>query len=74
MGSEEEKSRRVRAITAGDEKLCAATNMLGLGLDAPSVQAVIHLQMPFQLHEFVQESGRAGRTGLRSECYVLREY
>jgi hypothetical protein len=53
--------------------MCTATNMLGLGLDAPGVRVVIHVVMCRLLLEFMQESGRAGRMGLESEAIVLRE-
>jgi superfamily II DNA helicase RecQ len=72
MGSDEEKARMVRSFTLGMEKLCTATNMLGLGLDAAGVRVVIHVAMSPLLLHYVQESGRAGRTGLSSESIVLR--
>lgn len=71
MGTEEEKACRVRAFANGVEKTCTATNMLGLGLDAPGVRVVIHVAMSFLLRQYVQESGRAGRAGLLSESIVL---
>ncbi|KAE8822995.1 hypothetical protein HRS9122_10470 [Pyrenophora teres f. teres] len=72
MGSDEEKARMVRSFTLGIEKLCTATNMLGLGLDAAGVRVVIHVAMCPLLLQYVQESGRAGRTGLDSDSIVLR--
>jgi superfamily II DNA helicase RecQ len=71
MGTEEEKTCRVRAFASGVVKTCTATNMLGLGLDAPGVRVVIHVDMCFLLRQYVQESGRAGRSGLPSESIVL---
>jgi len=72
MASDTEKARLVRAFTAGVEKLCTATTILGLGIDAPGVRVVLHVAMCRQLLDLVQESGRAGRTGLPSESIVLR--
>jgi superfamily II DNA helicase RecQ len=63
----------VQRFTSGIEKMCTATNMLRLGLDAPGVRVVIHVVMCCLLLEFMQESGRAGRMGLESEAIVLRE-
>jgi superfamily II DNA helicase RecQ len=74
MGSEEDKTRHVRAFASGAVTLCTATTMLGLGLDAAGVRVVIHVAMPACMRHFVQESGRAGRTGLLSESVVLREF
>ncbi|KAI8931122.1 hypothetical protein NX059_012132 [Plenodomus lindquistii] len=74
MDTEEARKRMVRRFTSGAEKLCTATTMLGLGIDAEGVRVVIHVTMCFQLMQFVQESGRAGRSGLNSESIVLRAY
>ncbi|KAI4221646.1 MAG: hypothetical protein L6R40_008618 [Gallowayella cf. fulva] len=73
-GTEEEKARMIRRFTCGDEKLVTATNALGLGLDAANVRVVIHVRMCDLLRQYVQESGRAGRTGLKSEAIVLRAH
>jgi superfamily II DNA helicase RecQ len=72
VGTDEEKARMVRRFTCGDEKLVTATNALGLGLDAPNVRVVIHIRMCDLLRQYIQESGRAGRSGLQSEAIVLR--
>ncbi|UPX20280.1 uncharacterized protein EKO05_0010517 [Ascochyta rabiei] len=53
MGSDEEKARMVRSFTLGIEKLCTATNMLGLGLDAAGVRVVIHVAMCPLLLQYV---------------------
>lgn len=72
VGTSEEKARMVRRFTSGDEKLVTATNALGLGLDAAGVRVVIHVGMCNLMRQYVQESGRAGRSGLKSEAIVLR--
>ncbi|CAG5169063.1 uncharacterized protein ALTATR162_LOCUS6993 [Alternaria atra] len=72
MATDDEKSRMVRNFTSGLEKLCTATSMLSLGLDAAGVRVVIHVSMCRLLLQYVQESGGAGRTGASSESIVLR--
>lgn len=72
MATDDDKARMVRNFTSGLEKLCTATSMLSLGLDAASVRVVIHASMCRLLLQYVQESGRAGRTGASSETIVLR--
>lgn len=74
MATDDDKARMVRNFTSGLEKLCTATSMLSLGLDAPGVRVVIHVSMCRLLLQYVQESGRAGRTGASSESIVLRAY
>ena len=44
-------------------RLIFATIALGMGLDAPSIERVIHFVPPTSLDKYVQETGRAGRNG-----------
>jgi superfamily II DNA helicase RecQ len=74
MDTDDEEARMVRRFTSGLEKLCTATSMLSLGVDALGVRVVIHVSMSRQVVNFVQESGRAGRTGAPSEAVVLRAH
>ena len=44
-------------------RLVLATVALGMGLNAPSVSRVIHMRPPVCLENYLQEIGRAGRSG-----------
>ena len=51
-------------------KLVLATVALGMGLNAPSIQRIIHCRPPTTLEKYLQEIGRAGRNGQQSEAIL----
>jgi superfamily II DNA helicase RecQ len=48
-----------------------ATSALGMGVDIPDIRCIVHIDWPFTVLDYAQESGRAGRDGLRSEAVMI---
>jgi len=73
MGTDAKK-RILQQLTNGQEQVFAATNALGLGIDAQSIRVVVHVGISKKMRNYVQESGRAGRDGLKSEAIIMRAW
>ncbi|MDG2308204.1 MAG: RecQ family ATP-dependent DNA helicase [Candidatus Binatia bacterium] len=71
MNAGERNTQQELFMKTGRRTVMVATSAFGLGIDKPDIRYVVHQQSPASLEQYVQEAGRGGRDGAKSNCILL---
>lgn len=69
--SQAERSHALQAIRDGRARVCVATDVAARGIDLPTLDLVVHADIPTNPETLLHRSGRTGRAGRKGVSVVV---
>jgi len=69
--SQNERSHALQAMRDGRARVCIATDVAARGIDLPSLELVIHADLPTNADTLKHRSGRTGRAGRKGVSAII---
>jgi len=69
--SQNERNHALQALRDGRARVCVATDVAARGIDLPSLDLVIHAELPRTAETMQHRSGRTGRAGRKGVSVLL---
>ncbi|WP_425087440.1 DEAD/DEAH box helicase [Stappia sp.] len=69
--AQSERSNALQSMRDGRARVCVATDVAARGIDLPSLDLVVHADLPSNPETLLHRSGRTGRAGRKGICVLI---